>query len=467
MKPHKIKTILLIVICLSSFSRIIAQNNTMYHLNKIPQANSINPAIQHEYKVFVGLPVFSSVQLGIINNGFAYNDLIHFGDGPYQDSLVIDLNNLASTISESNFLSLNPQINILSVGISNNDSYFSFNITERINSSFSYSRDFVNLLINGNGAFLGQTAKMGGLGLDLNYFREFGFGYSRKLNAKFTAGASIKLLYGKININTEKMEMDLYTDNDSYDLSLVSDMIFHSAGFPYSIEYKPDGTIDSLSFDDDSFTNFIFDTQNFGLGLDIGVIYQVNEQINVSASLVDLGYINWKTNAHQLNISGNLDFQGLDITDMITSIGSENDQDSTDFLTELSDSLSNMFDINISDASYISGIGPKVHIGGKYDLNEYIGFGLLSLTEFYKGNIYPSLTISANANLGRVLTAALSYSIMNRTFNNIGLGIGLKAGPFQLYFVNDNISSLFSPHKARAINFRFGLNLLFGYNEQK
>ncbi len=51
--------------------------------------------------------------MGIINNGFAYNDLIHFGDGLYQDSLIIDLNNFASTISKSNFVSLDPQINIL------------------------------------------------------------------------------------------------------------------------------------------------------------------------------------------------------------------------------------------------------------------------------------------------------------------------------------------------------------------
>ena len=55
---------------------------------------------------------------------------------------------------------------------------------------------------------------------------------------------------------------------------------------------------------------------------------------------------------------------------------------------------------------------------------------------------------------------------MNQTFNNFGLGFGLKAGPFQFYFTNDNLSSLFSPHKARAIDFRFGLNLLFGNNNQ-
>jgi hypothetical protein len=51
---------------------------------------------------------------------------------------------------------------------------------------------------------------------------------------------------------------------------------------------------------------------------------------------------------------------------------------------------------------------------------------------------------------------------METTYNNLGLGIGVKAGPFQLYSTADNLLSPIYPAKASNINLRIGINLLFG-----
>jgi hypothetical protein len=44
---------------------------------------------------------------------------------------------------------------------------------------------------------------------------------------------------------------------------------------------------------------------------------------------------------------------------------------------------------------------------------------------------------------------------------NFGAGLMLKGGPLQLYFVTDNLGSLLDPHKAKYVNARLGINLIF------
>ena len=75
-----------------------------------------------------------------------------------------------------------------------------------------------------------------------------------------------------------------------------------------------------------------------------------------------------------------------------------------------------------------------------------------------------------------MVSASLNYTIMNRTFNNFGAGLALKAGPFNWYIISDNIPLVYAreineniiiPHKARAVNFRIGFNLVFACQKDK
>lgn len=59
--------------------------------------------------------------------------------------------------------------------------------------------------------------------------------------------------------------------------------------------------------------------------------------------------------------------------------------------------------------------------------------------------------------------ATATYSMMNRSFMNVGFGFGLQLTAFQIYAFNDNIYGLFFPTSARNSNIHFGFNFLFGY----
>ena len=94
----------------------------------------------------------------------------------------------------------------------------------------------------------------------------------------------------------------------------------------------------------------------------------------------------------------------------------------------------------------------------------------------FKGRLREQLTISANFYPIKEIAGSLSWSIMNRTFNNFGIGLSFNPGPFNLYIISDNIPLTFAveqssgapiPYKARTANIRFGINFVFGCHKEK
>ena len=57
----------------------------------------------------------------------------------------------------------------------------------------------------------------------------------------------------------------------------------------------------------------------------------------------------------------------------------------------------------------------------------------------------------------------VSYSMMNNSYSNIGLGMALRGGGFQFYVVTDNVIPALMPHKTRNANIWLGLNLVLGH----
>jgi len=72
------------------------------------------------------------------------------------------------------------------------------------------------------------------------------------------------------------------------------------------------------------------------------------------------------------------------------------------------------------------------------------------------------MTLSGNAYFGDTFSLTGSYTMAGNTYNNLGLGLAIKEGFMQLYFVSDNILALADPSKARFVNARVGINFLFG-----
>lgn len=452
-------------------------DNTLYFMTNVPETSFQNPAINSNCKIYVsglGIPlagqILPAMHFNYDNTSFAFRDAIYKGSGNLSDSLVTafnsvdDGNNFINKLNKRTYIRTELDINLLSVGYKFKDYYFSVGARERVEARMSFSHDLIQIMHEGNGnSFLGKDADIGGFGATATHFREYDLGASKIINKKLTVGVRAKILFGKENFWTEKNNLTWNTNETDYAYNFDADMEFHISQPSYEInKFEYDYENDSLMLEDKTISNInpkdvIMNNKNFGLGIDIGAIYKYNEKITLFASITDLGYIKWKNNTSTFKVNGKFTFDGYDIQPFFTmedSIVQENNEN-------FKDSVIQIFMPEYNNQAYISHLTPKFFVGGTYNITEKINAGLLLRGEVFQNKLHSSVTLSGNANFKKWFSASISYSIMNNSYTNLGIGLMAKAGFAQFYIVTDNILAIW-PQATQTINFRMGINLLFG-----
>ena len=419
------------------------QDLTLFNFNDIPQSSYSNPANQFNGKFFIGLPAISSSYYSISNSGFAYSDFIK-KDG---DSLRLDFNSMIAELEETNFLSFNTKIDLLSFGFKLGEkTQLLFNITENVNLRFSYTKDIATFIHKGNGslAFQDNRANFNGTCFSANYYREYGVGISHQFGNRMRMGARFKYLYGIANLDSRRSDLKLTTDPNTYALTANADVLINTSG-----------SLDSLG--DQS--GFISGNDNHGFGIDLGMNYELTKKLSINASVIDLGYIDWGSNVTNYNIDkGQYYFDGIEID----AFSPQDDTTGTSAFDRVADSLESAFNVKETNEGYTTPLVGRFYVGANYKLGEKAVIGGLIQSEFFKGSIRPSFTASANYKLTKWIGLAASYSMINRSFNNLGVGININPGPVQIYVVSDNVMSSFQPQHARHAQVRAGINLIFG-----
>lgn len=403
------------------------------------------------------------------NNGFAYKNIIFPGEGIQKDSLLTVFNNLSDAtqfinqLKKTNYLAFETTIDIIQATLTLPHQSFSFSITDKIITRFYYSDDFIRFLYELNGKnLLGVNANFT-IGYDFNYYREYALGYQRSINERLSIGGKVKVLFGKANIYTEKNSFqwrtsatdwayDFNTDikiNYSIPAFTLNELYYNDSLHKFTVE----DSIADVSLEDaiGYFTN----NENPGFGIDLGATFMLNDQFTFYGSIVDLGYIKWHTNSNVISNNGNFGFDGVDVQQIL-------DNDSLSFTDILMDTVFGSTEVNFSKAAYTKYLPTKIYIGSTFKLNEKYSFGALARGEIFQNKLHAALTLSANATFSRKFQTAVTYSIMNNNYFNFGLGFVYNTGPIQFYIVNDNVTGMVFPQTARNINFRFGINWVFG-----
>jgi hypothetical protein len=479
---HQIKpSIAAVAILIWFFSGIKAQqSNILYYMRGVPQSHLLNPATQPRCGFYLGLPGVSPFQVNAENSAFSLSDVMWYNG----DSTITflhpdgDKDKFLDLFGRANYISADVSTSILSYGFRSENMYYSFDITQRVISRFSYPGDLIRLALEGNEE--DDEFDLSSLGVSAMTFTEFSMGVSHKLNDMITLGYKGKLLFGEANISTKKSDILLTTSIENWTVDSKYDLNVSGPGLTIGRDSAGNFDMDSIKIDEDlttpDYINAI--TGNFGLGVDMGIHIKPVENLTLSASILDLGYIRWKNYTYNLVqdtrfvFDPEVTFEQSD-SGVVTKIWGE-----TDFGEAILDSLENSFINNSSETetAYTTFLPVKIYLGVKYDIIDQISVSLLSRSEIYKGRLRQQLSLSANFYPIHMVSASLNYTIMNRTFNNFGVGLALKAGPFNWYIISDNIPLVYAreineniiiPHKARAVNLRIGFNLVFACQKEK
>lgn len=476
MRARARRTSVFVVTFLMCVSGIAQFNNTLYFMYGVPQSNRMNPAFQPRCGLYIGFPAFAPLRAEETSSSLAWGDVIYPHPDPQVDSLITflhpdgDKEAFLDLLAPVNFFGTNLGITLISVGFRTESGFLNLEVTSRWDGHIYYPGDLARLMING--AIENTTYQLDGIGADLSVMDEISLGWSREIRKNLNIGIRAKVLFGVANLSTKNSEMSVYTSQDVW--TIKTDMTYN-ASLPFAdVVYDDEDMIDEIIINDNlenprlnDIAHYAFNTGNLGLGLDVGADFRPIDKLQVSLSLLDLGFVRWNDEVHELNHSMVYDFRGFEVNpfDFSEDLSFGDYMDST--LQQMGDSITGF--LNFTEGkSYTKRLNTKIYAGASYHLTPHIGFGILTRTDFLNKKIAEQVTVSANFNTGRILNYTLTWSYMNGNIKNIGSGLSMNFGPVNIYGVYDNFWNLFLwPQEARSVNFWWGINLVFGYKAFK
>lgn len=424
-----------------------------------PRNTYANPAFYTpEYGYFDLL--LGGVNMGVQNIGLKYDKFVRFDATGTPEA--IDLANGVASLRKVNYLNTFFSYDVFGCGRRTKYGYFTYFHRVREIHSLRYNKDLVQLLANGNGAFLGESNPADiKLGLSARAFQEFDFGYQMSLTDQWNIGLRLKFLMGFADVKTKDLYAKLYTDPDTYALKLMSAANIRAA-LPYEFTMV-DGEIQIVDKRFDVANLF----KNYGFGIDLGGEYKINEQWGVAAALNDLGFITWKN--HPVNFVGEIQDGGSYYDNgAFVFTGLTSDQvhalvDDPDFVEHMMDSLTNYYNLTPQNLSkYTSGLYTNFMLRGYYDLTPEHRFSA-QFTGYNLGlGIKPAMTLAYTGSFADKYDVVATYTMMPGSFDNLGIGLSANLGGFLIYVASNNIFGFFNPANRSMVHAQMGISFTSG-----
>lgn len=436
---------------LSLFAQI---ETTLPMLTRVNQASYLNPAILPSYSGSFGIPGLSGIATRIELGGININRAVKSIDNGN-----LDLNALHGQINESSLnIKTTTNIEVLYFRFKIKKWYYGVNLNTKIHTSIGLSKDMLGFIINGNDFFSGGSADFSTTSINMLGYNELGLSAARNFN-RFNVGARAKMYKGLGYLNTSNTKVTIGTPtNITEPMPVYLKGEIQTAGIPTFVDTL-DGKLNKDAKDYN--TNGLASTKNTGYGIDLGLTYDVGNRLTLAASVIDLGFINFNDMSYRYTFKEtNINIGGLtfdQVNDTNFSIGKVGEA--------YIDTLTQAFGGKAETYTNRVAMPTRYFLSAIYKLNFRNTVGLMFQGLNYNGNFQTAYTISYTRKFKTNFDFTTNYSIVNKNFANVGLGLAYKLGPCQIYFVQDNIMLYINPNSVQYISFRFGIN--FVWNEIK
>lgn len=408
--------------------QVMAQGlNTGYFVDDYKFRHNLNPAYGNEQN-YVSVPVLGNISVKMSGN-FGVGDVLF--DNPrygidsdkkkttFMNPYLSTSDALSGFNKGKNKLNSDVDLTILSAGFKSFGGYNTISIDARTNigavlpyTLFEFARNTGN-----------KTYDIGDIDIHAQSFVQLAFGHSRDINEKLRVGAKVKFLLGLVRADVKMtgLRADLSSE-DSWTVTGNAKANVSLKGLKYVEEQKEyeqegKGTYEYVSDADVDDTGI----GGFGLAVDLGGVYKINDDFTVSAALVDLGFIGWSNNMQAVNRQKSFEFGGFHDVAVKDKDASGNEKDNTldNQWDKYSDQLSDF--ANLSDdgdkGGRTTGIGATLNLGGEYTLPAYrnLKFGLLSSTRINGKYSWTECRVSANVAPLKWIDGGVSFALNSFT----------------------------------------------------
>lgn len=417
---------------------------SLYNFNAIGQSLYTNPAMPQQSKLWIGLPAMSGMSFSYHNSAFSLVDVAATGT-----DVNANIETVILGLDDRSHLSAYSTIDLLGFGVKTGNGFVSLGAQQIIDLKVDFNADLFKFLWFGNGSEYGRNVDISGFDAEFVQRTAYYAGYQHTLmDDKLTIGGRGKFLVGQQHWNVDRMNINIRT-SDSSSLHATSDIRVRTAGLATVIDGEEFGVFNKLAF-----------PQNRGFALDLGAYYKLSEKWHFSASLLDLGYIRWQDDTRDYVSEGSFDYHGMD-----ADLQNDPPIESQD---EVLDSLKEAFNFEELDGqSYKRSLSSRFFAAADYNFNKKHSLGGIYHMRLWEDQAYHDFSVNYRGRVSRWFQFIVNYSVINGTFDNLGGGFDLKAGPVQLYVLSDNVLGGIFYENLQSTSVRVGLNIaLYGKKDR-
>lgn len=456
---------LLILVLIVQFSCFAQNKQILYNFTSIPQSSLVNPGADVSYKYYFGVPLLSGVSVNTGSSSFSVYDLFANNGVDFNDKV----RNIINKSASNDKTQVNQQLEIFSggfrVGGRESQSYISFGVYQEFDFLMYFPKDLAILAVDGNRDYIGKTFNLGDLNVRAEVLSVFHVGFHKKLNEKLVLGGRAKIYSSGANATSTKNSGYIYTGEGTgtnmYTQIIDSNLELKTAGIAKFRKDEYEGSVPS------DIAHNTFFNGSLGLGFDAGLTYYFKDNLQFTASILDVGFIRQSKDVETRRYKGMYQYDGVNpifnavnepkdvFDDFKEAIPEEKlyDKYTTWRPVKFNSSIQYSFGESRYDGEcnckvpdqrrYLNAAGAQLFVMTMPTNDPY-----LALTAFYKRSILEKLDVKA------------TYTIDPYSKTNVGLGVSGTIGKFNIYALADNIFEYTDVSKANSIAFQFGFNFI-------
>ena len=424
-----------------------AQESFLLKELRIPQILQENPGLTLPYDAHVSFPGLGKVHVGV-NAPFSYGDMFSLGDKFLKKR---SNNNAIRTWFELDPIHLGFRVK--------EKNYISITTAVKTDINFAVQKDLFALVIEGNEP--DRSLVKNNL-VSANAYMEFGLGYNREVNDNVSFGVNAKYLLGFLNAHTKKADLTLTSGENFHELVLNQNLQGKISCISDVVGVLLDSTKETSDIADELKRLSLSDFKNHGFSIDLGMRYKINDYFEVTASVLDLGLIKWKSNPYQYDIVDKpFTFRGYESDNIFEEGDGKFAENIGDYFQDLADSLLDNFKSElVASSAYTKWLNTKINVGFSIYASPKDRFNLAFKGTFINSVFVPSGSVSYVRHCGKWFDVVVGNTFKPKSLLNPGLGVNFTLGVFQLYAIVDYTNTLAYIDRAKNLNVIFGINFV-------
>ena len=435
----------------------------LYNLTSVPQSLMTNPGADFKYKYYFGVPLLSGMSFKVGTTGFSAYDLFANDGVDFNQKL----RNVVYSTTRRDHVAVNEQIEIFNGGIKlgdwlENKGYLSFGLYQEFDLWSYMPKDLAILALDGNQNYIGKTFNLSDLNVKAEMVSVLHVGYHKNVSEKFIVGGRAKVYFSSFNATSTNNSGSIITrpsNTTMYEQEINSDMRLNTSGISKYIADDYDGDVAT------DVRKQLLLGGDLGLGFDLGFTYYPKKNTQITASILDVGFIRHTKDVENFTYRGYYKYEGINpnFTDNNNPDGVYSDFKEAVKLDTLYNKYTTWRPVKLN-ASYQYSYGTpsdddcvcitadkryKNAVGAQLFVMSTPRMPITALTGFYQRNISNQFQVKA------------TYTLDSYSYTNVGLGLSANLGKFNMYFMADNLLEYRDVSKANSLSFQFGFNFIF------